>query len=205
MPPIVIGVAGGSGSGKTTVVQEIIRALGRDHVTFIQHDSYYYDRSHVPPAERVHINYDHPDALETPLLVEHLRQLKDGQPVEVPVYDFTEHSRTGATVTAQPRSAVILEGILILSDSELRELMDIRVFVDTDPDLRILRRIDRDLRERGRDLRSVIKQYIETVRPMHLEFVEPSKRWAHVIIPEGGYNKVAVDMLIARVRAIVGE
>jgi uridine kinase len=205
VPPIVIGVAGGSGSGKTTVVQEIIRALGRDHVTFIQHDSYYYDRSQVALAERVHINYDHPDALETPLLVEHLRQLKGGQPAEVPVYDFTEHARTGATVTAQPRSTVVLEGILILSDRELRELMDIRVFVDTDPDLRILRRIDRDLRERGRDLQSVIRQYIETVRPMHLEFVEPSKRWAHVIIPEGGYNKVAVDMLIARVRAIVGE
>ena len=143
--------------------------------------------------------------METPLLVQRLPQLKDGQPAEVPVYEFTEHARTGATVTAQPRGTVILEGILILTDRELRELMDIRVFVDTDPDLRILRRIDRDLRERGRDLQSVIKQYIETVRPMHLEFVEPSKRWAHVIIPEGGYNKVAVDMLIARVRAIMGE
>ncbi|UCF40155.1 MAG: uridine kinase [Gemmatimonadota bacterium] len=205
MPPIVIGVAGGSGSGKTTVVQEIIRALGREQVTFIQHDSYYYDRSQVPPAERIHINYDHPDALETPLLVEHLRQLKEGRSVEVPVYDFTEHARTGATVRAEPRRAVILEGILILSDRDLRALMDIRVFVDTDPDLRILRRIDRDMRERGRGLQSVIKQYIETVRPMHLEFVEPSKRYAQVIIPEGGYNKVAVDMLVAHVRAIVGK
>jgi len=205
VPPIVIGVAGGSGSGKTTVVQEIIRALGREQVTFIQHDSYYYDRSQVPPAERIHINYDHPDALETPLLVEHLRQLKEGRSVEVPVYDFTEHARTGATVRAEPRRAVILEGILILSDRDLRALMDIRVFVDTDPDLRILRRIDRDMRERGRGLQSVIKQYIETVRPMHLEFVEPSKRYAQVIIPEGGYNKVAVDMLVAHVRAIVGK
>ncbi len=204
MPPIVIGVAGGSGSGKTTVVQEIIRALGRDQVTFVQHDSYYYDRSHVPPAERARVNYDHPDALETPLLVEHVRELKEGRPVEVPIYDFTEHARTDATVAAEPRSAVILEGILILADADLRDLMDIRVFVDTDSDLRILRRIDRDLRERGRDFQSIVKQYIETVRPMHLEFVEPSKRYAHVIIPEGGYNKVAVDMLISRIRAVVG-
>jgi uridine kinase len=204
VPPIVIGVAGGSGSGKTTVVQEIIRALGRDQVTFVQHDSYYYDRSHVPPAERARVNYDHPDALETPLLVEHVRELKEGRPVEVPIYDFTEHARTDATVAAEPRSAVILEGILILADADLRDLMDIRVFVDTDSDLRILRRIDRDLRERGRDFQSIVKQYIETVRPMHLEFVEPSKRYAHVIIPEGGYNKVAVDMLISRIRAVVG-
>jgi uridine kinase len=205
VPPIVIGVAGGSGSGKTTVVQEIIRALGRDQVTFMQHDSYYCDRSHLPPPERVRINYDHPDALETPLLVQHLRELKEGRPVEVPVYDFTEHARTDATVAVQPRSAVILEGMLILANADLRDLMDIRVFVDTDADLRILRRIDRDLRERGRDFQSIVKQYIETVRPMHLEFVEPSKRYAHVIIPEGGYNKVAVDMLIARIRAVVGE
>lgn len=205
MKPIIIGVAGGSGSGKTTVVDAIIDALGADHVSCIQHDSYYRDRSHVPADERAHLNYDHPDALETTLLVEHLRTLKAGRPVEVPVYDFTEHARTTTTVTVEPRRAVILEGILILADRALRAMMDIRVFVDTDADLRILRRIDRDLQERGRSLESVVGQYLETVRPMHLEFVEPSKRYAHVIIPEGGRNTVAVEMLVAKIREIVGE
>ena len=202
MQPVIIGVAGGSGSGKTTVVQEITRDLGPDAVAFIQHDSYYYDRSHVPPDERVNINYDHPDALETPLLVEQLRLLKSGAAIDVPVYDFTNHARTSETSTVQPRSVVILEGILILADRELRDLMDIRVFVDTDADLRILRRIDRDINERGRSLDSVVKQYLQTVRPMHLEFVEPSKRHAHIIIPEGGENEVAVDMLVARIHTI---
>jgi uridine kinase len=202
--PVVIGVAGGSGSGKTTVVQEITRRLGPDEVAFIQHDSYYYDRSHVPPDERVNINYDHPDALETALLIEHLRTLKDGGEVAVPVYDFTNHARTAHTERVQPRSVVIVEGILILSDRALRELMDIRVFVDTDADLRILRRIERDLTERGRSLTSVVQQYLQTVRPMHLEFVEPSKRYAHIIIPEGGHNRVAVDMLLTKIRSIVG-
>jgi len=201
--PVVIGVAGGSGSGKTTVVNEITRRLGPDEVAFIQHDSYYYDRSHVPPDERVNINYDHPDALETPLLIEHLRTLKDGREVAVPVYDFTNHARTPSSERVQPRSVVIVEGILILSDRELRELMDIRVFVDTDADLRILRRIERDLTERGRSLSSVVQQYLQTVRPMHLEFVEPSKRYAHIIIPEGGHNQVAVDMLLTKIRTIV--
>ena len=203
MQPVIIGVAGGSGSGKTTVVQEITRDLGPDAVAFIQHDSYYYDRSHVPPDERVSINYDHPDALETPLLVEQLRLLKSGAAIDVPVYDFTNHARTSETSTVQPRSVVILEGILILADRELRDLMDIRVFVDTDADLRILRRIDRDINERGRSLDSVVKQYLQTVRPMHLDFVEPSKRYAHVIIPEGGHNRVAVDMLLTKIRTIV--
>lgn len=201
--PIIIGVAGGSGSGKTTVVNAIVAALGPEQVSCIQHDSYYYDRSDVPPEERVHLNYDHPDALETPLLVHHLQALRAGESVEIPVYDFTHHTRTGRTVTVQPRRAVIVEGILILADPALRDLMDIRVFVDTDSDLRILRRIDRDLKERGRTLDSVVDQYLETVRPMHLEFVEPSKRYAHVIIPEGGHNRVAVDMLITKIREIV--
>lgn len=203
MKPVVIGVAGGSGSGKTTVVNEITRRLGPDEVAFIQHDSYYYDRSHVPPDERVNINYDHPDALETPLLIQHLSTLKDGREVEVPVYDFTNHARTASTERVQPRSVVIVEGILILSDRDLRELMDIRVFVDTDADLRILRRIERDLTERGRSLSSVVQQYLQTVRPMHLEFVEPSKRYAHIIIPEGGHNQVAVDMLLTKIKTIV--
>jgi len=204
MAPVIIGVAGGSGSGKTTVVETIVRSLGANQVSCIQHDSYYYDRSTVPPEERVHINYDHPDALESPLLVRHLELLKAGQPVNVPVYDFSRHSRTDETVVVYPRRVIILEGILILADAELRRLMDIMVFVDTDADLRILRRIDRDLRERGRDLDSVVEQYLESVRPMHLEFVEPSKRYAHVIIPEGGHNRVAVDMLVTKIRSIVG-
>ncbi len=205
MQPVIIGVAGGSGSGKTTVVQEIINDLGLDAVAFIQHDSYYHDRSHVPPDERVNINYDHPDALETTLLVEHLRELKSGCSIDVPVYDFNAHARTAATSTVKPRSVVILEGILILADRDLRDLMDIRVFVDTDADLRILRRINRDINERGRSLDSVVKQYLQTVRPMHLEFVEPSKRYAHVIIPEGGHNRVAVDMLLTKIRTIVSS
>ncbi len=204
-PPIVIGVAGGSGSGKTTVVSEIVRDLGSDHVTIIQHDSYYWDRSDVPPADRVHINYDHPDALETPLLVRHLEELRDGRTVEVPVYDFARHARSHATVTAPPRKVVIVEGILILAEPALREMMDIRVFVDTDADIRFIRRLSRDIAERGRTVDSVVQQYLETVQPMHLEFVEPSKRHAHVIIPTGGRNRVAVDMLIARVRAEIHD
>jgi uridine kinase len=203
VPPLIIGVAGGSGSGKTTVAQQIIRALGHEHVTFIQHDSYYRDRSELPPLERKRINYDHPDALESELLVEHVKALKKERPIEVPVYDFTEHVRDGATVPAEPRRAVILEGILVLAEPALRSLMDLRVFVDTDADLRIIRRIDRDLRERGRDLDSVVRQYLQTVRPMHLEFVEPSKRYAEVIIPEGGYNKAAVDMLLTRIHGML--
>ncbi len=201
--PLIIGVAGGSGSGKTTVAQQIIRALSHEHVTFIQHDSYYRDRSGVPPEERKRINYDHPDALETELLVEHLEALKAGRPVEVPVYDFTDHVRTG-TVTVKPLRVVVVEGLLALSEPALRSLMDLKVFVDSDADLRVIRRIDRDLRERGRDLDWVVRQYLQTVRPMHLEFVEPSKRHADVIIPDGGYNRDAVEMLVAKVREMVG-
>ncbi len=202
MRPVIIGVAGGSGSGKTTVVREIVRELGPDDVTVIEHDSYYRDRSGMTPAERAAVNYDHPDALETALLVDHVRALLDGDPVAVPVYDFSSHTRTAATVEATPRGAVILEGILVLAERELRDLMDIRVFVDTDPDIRFIRRLERDVAERGRSVESVVGQYVESVRPMHLEFVEPSKRHAHLIIPEGGLNSVAVDMLITKIRAI---
>jgi uridine kinase len=200
--PVIIGVAGGSGSGKTTVVREIVRALGPDDVNVVQHDSYYRDRSGMPPAERAAVNYDHPDALETALLAEHVRALLDGSPVRVPVYDFSTHTRTDRTVEATPRRAVILEGILVLAERELRDLMDIRVFVDTDPDIRFIRRLERDVAERGRSVESVVDQYCDSVRPMHLEFVEPSKRHAHLIIPEGGLNSVAVDMLITKIRAI---
>ncbi len=203
MPPIVIGVAGGSGSGKTTVVRAITNRLDPDAVSLVHHDSYYYDRSDVPPDERVNINYDHPDALETPLMVEHLKALKAGRSVAVPVYDFTRHARSGETEAVSPRKVVIVEGILILADPALRTLMDIKVFVDTDADLRIIRRTRRDIHERGRSFDSVVRQYLQTVRPMHLEFVEPSKRYAHVIIPEGGHNEVAVDMLITTIRSIV--
>jgi uridine kinase len=200
--PVVVGVAGGSGSGKTTVVSEIVRALGPDHVTVVQHDSYYKDRSGLAPAERAAVNYDHPDALDTPLLVRHVRELVDGRTASVPVYDFSSHTRTTRTNRVDPRPAVIVEGILVLAEPELRALMDIRVFVDTDADLRFIRRLARDVSERGRTNESVVSQYLETVRPMHLEFVEPSKRYAHVIVPEGGENAVAVDMLITKIRSI---
>jgi uridine kinase len=200
--PVIIGVAGGSGSGKTTVVREIARELGSDEVCVVQHDSYYRDRSGMSDAERAAVNYDHPDALDTALLVEHARALLAGRAVRVPVYDFFTHTRSAETVAVLPKRAVILEGILVLADPELRSLMDIRVFVDTDPDLRMIRRLERDVRERGRSMESVVSQYLDTVRPMHIEFVEPSKRHAHVIIPEGGQNSVGVDMLVTKVRAI---
>ena len=199
MTPIIVGVAGGTGSGKTTGAQAIIQALGRERVSYLQHDCYYRDRSHLSPKERRAINYDHPDALETSLLVEHLRALKAGTVVEVPIYDFSTHERRSATAKVEPNPVIVLDGILILAERDLRELMDLRVFVDTDPDIRFIRRLDRDLRERGRDFDSVVRQYLESVRTMHLEFVEPSKRYADVIIPEGGYNKPAVDMLVTRI------
>ncbi len=201
--PTIIGVAGGSGSGKTTVVDAIVESLGTDQVTVIQHDSYYFDRSDIPPAERADINYDHPDALETALLVDHLADLLAGQTVAVPQYDFTSHTRESTTAIVWPRRAVIVEGILILADKALRQLMDIKVFVDADPDLRIIRRLERDVSQRGRSLDSVVRQYLKTVRPMHLEFVEPSKRYADIIIPEGGHNDVAVDMLITKIKSLV--
>ena len=199
--PIIVGVAGGTGSGKTTVVQRVVDALGEDRVAVIQHDSYYHDRSSIAPEDRLKINYDHPDALETSLLVEHLRELRAGRPIERPVYDFSNHTRRPETVTVEPRASVIVEGILILAAPELRGLMDIRVFVDTDADLRLIRRLERDVSQRGRTADAVLDQYVDTVRPMHLEFVEPSKRWAHMIIPEGGFNRVGVDMLVAEVQA----
>ena len=199
--PIIVGIAGGTGSGKTTVVQRVVEAVGEACVTVVQHDWYYRDRSSVPAEDRAKINYDHPHALETSLLVEHLRELRAGRPIQRPVYDFANHTRRSETVQVTPGAAVIVEGILILADPELRDLMDIRVFVDADADLRLIRRLERDVSERGRAADAVFEQYLETVRPMHLEFVEPSKRWAHIIIPEGGFNQVGVDMLVAEVRA----
>jgi len=203
--PIIIGVAGGSGSGKTTVVRKIVKSLGTDQVTVLHHDSYYRDASHLSLEERQQINYDHPDSLETELLVCHLQELRAGTQVEVPVYDFTTHSRTAARERAPARKVIILDGLLILWDRRLRELMDIKVFVDTDPDIRFIRRLSRDIDQRGRSAESVIRQYLETVRPMHLEFVEPSKRYADLIVPQGGHNRVAVDMLITKVRSILND
>jgi uridine kinase len=202
MKPVIIGVAGGTGSGKTTVVREIVRRLGPEDVAVVQHDSYYRDRSGIPPAERAGINYDHPDALETSLLVQHLRTLIEGRAVGVPVYDFSTHTRTTEVVPLTPHKVVIVEGILVLAEPDLRAQMAMRVFVDTDADIRMIRRLRRDIRDRGRTLESVVEQYLESVRPMHREFVEPSKRHAHIIIPEGGENEVAVDMLVARIYVI---
>ncbi len=201
--PLVIGVAGGSGSGKTTVVREMTRGIGDGVVALVHHDSYYKDMGAVPGGAPRRKNYDHPDALETPLLVEHVRSLKDGRAVHVPVYDFTTSSRTAETRHVEPRRVVIVDGILILVDRDLRDLLDIKVFVDADADVRLIRRLQRDVQERGRSVESVLDQYTRTVRPMHLEFVEPSKRWADIIVPGGGHNRVAIDMLVARIRASV--
>ncbi|HID64663.1 MAG TPA: uridine kinase [Anaerolineae bacterium] len=203
--PIIIGVAGGTGSGKTTVSQAILDRVGRDRIAYIQHDSYYKDRSHLPLEERAKINFDHPDALETELLVQHLTELRAGRPVEVPVYDFTTHTRISQTQRVEPRRVVLVEGILIFADDALRDMMDVKIYVDTDADIRFIRRLERDITERGRTMRSVIDQYLSTVRPMHLEFVEPSKRYADVIIPEGGFNPVALDMVVARIEAMIEE
>ena len=202
MASFVIGVAGGSGSGKTTVVRRIVDSLGPEHVTVLDHDRYYRDRNDLRLEERAALNYDHPDSLETDLLVEHVKALRGGRSVEVPRYDFTRHARLPEKDTFQPRRALIVEGILILTDAALRPLLDIKVFVDTDSDTRFIRRLQRDVAERGRTLDSVIDQYQSTVKPMHLEFVEPSKRYADVIIPLGGHNTVAVDLLLTMLRSV---
>lgn len=201
-PPIVIGVAGGSGSGKTTVVRNIIEALGDGHVSVLEHDRYYRDHPALRLEERAALNYDHPDALETDLLVRHVEALRQGQTVDVPRYDFARHARQPITDALQPRSAIIVEGILIFTDAALRTLMDVKVYVDTDDDTRFIRRLQRDISERGRTVQSVIEQYLSTVKPMHLEFAEPSKRYADVIIPSGGHNTVAIDMLLTLIRSL---
>lgn len=200
--PILIGIAGGTGSGKSTVAQEIYRSLSEETIAVIEQDSYYRDQSHLSFEDRVKTNYDHPNAFDTELLVEHLKKLLKGEAIEKPVYDFENHNRRTETVRVEPRDILILEGIMILTEPEIRELMDIKIFVDTDADVRIIRRIQRDITERGRTIDSVIDQYMTTVRPMHLQFVEPTKRYADLIIPEGGYNKVAVDIMIAKVKEI---
>jgi uridine kinase len=200
---VVIGVAGGTGSGKTTVADAIVSRIGADRIAFLQHDSYYRDLTNADRESLLHHNFDHPDALESELLARHVRDLKVHRSIEVPIYDFTRHVRTGRTRRVEPRGVVLVEGILIFVEPELRELFDIKIFVDTDADLRFIRRLRRDLIERGRTVENVIGQYLETVRPMHLEFVEPSKRWADLIIPEGGFNAVALDVVCARVEALL--
>ena len=202
MPSIVIGVAGGSGSGKTTVVRRIVGALGNAHVTVLEHDRYYRDRNDLRLEERAALNYDHPDSLETDLLVQHLHRLRAGQSVDAPAYDFARYARQPITETIVPRRAIIVEGILIYTDAALRALMDVKVFVDTDDDTRFIRRLQRDIGERGRTVQSVIDQYLGTVKPMHLEFVEPSKRYADIIVPQGGHNAVAIDMLLTLIRGL---
>jgi uridine kinase len=200
--PLVIGVAGGSGSGKTTVVRRIVESIGGDEVTVLEHDRYYRDRNDLRVEERRALNYDHPDSLETELLVLHLHELRAGRPIEAPRYDFARDARLAARDPMTPRRAIIVEGILIFSDKTLRSLMDVKVFVDTDDDTRFIRRLQRDITQRGRTVQSVIDQYLATVKPMHLEFVEPSKRYADVIIPTGGHNTVAIDMLLTLIRSL---
>jgi uridine kinase len=203
MKPVIIGVAGGTASGKTTVSDAILERVGRQHIIYLQHDSYYRDLSYLPLEERTKLNFDHPDALETELLVSHLRHLQAGEPIEVPIYDFATYRRSQETRRIEPRQVILLEGLLIFVDKELREMMDVKLYVDTDADLRFIRRLQRDIQERGRTMESVIHQYLTTVRPMHLEFVEPSKRYADIIIPSGGFNTTAIDVIVARVERLL--
>ncbi len=201
--PFVLGVAGGTGSGKTTVVRSILEAVGEDRIALIEQDSYYRDVEWRSEADLLAHNFDHPAALDNDLLVSHLAALKAGHPVEVPIYDFVRHRRTGRVRRVIPQPVVLLEGILIFVEPGLRELLDFKIYVDTDADLRLIRRLGRDMAERGRSVADVLRQYLETVRPMHLEFVEPSKRWADIIIPEGGENRVALEMVVARVEKLL--
>jgi uridine kinase len=205
LPPVIIGIAGGSGSGKTTVAHRVREAAPGKTVLIIHHDSYYHDNSRLPLEQRVRINYDHPDAFETSLLVAHLQALKRGEPVEVPTYDYAQHSRRLDTVRLEPADIVFVEGILVLEDERLRDMMDIRLYVDVDADERFIRRLGRDTAERGRTVQAVIEQYLGVVRPMHLQFVEPSKRYAHIIIPEGGHNSVAIDLIAVKIADIIRE
>lgn len=205
MKPITLGVCGGTGSGKTTVARRILERVGAHLVAHLPHDAYYKEAGHLPPEERAKLNFDHPDALDNDLLIEHLKELQAGRAVEIPVYDFKTHNRRAETLRVEPQPVILVEGILIFADKRLRDLMDVKIYVDTDADLRLLRRLQRDIEERGRSISSVINQYLSTVRPMHLEFVEPSKRYADVIIPEGGFNEVAIDMVASRLRALIGD
>jgi uridine kinase len=202
---LIVGVAGGSGSGKSTITRGIMDALPREEVSALEHDAYYLDQAHRSPEERARINFDHPDALDNDLLTEHLDLLRAGRAIHKPRYDFARHVREAQTDRIEPAPVIIVEGILVLALEALRTRLDVKVYVDTDPDLRLMRRIRRDLEQRGRTFAQVRTQYYETVRPMHLAFVEPSKRFADVIVPEGGYNRVALDMIVALIQKFVRE
>ncbi|MBM4424275.1 MAG: uridine kinase [Chloroflexi bacterium] len=201
--PILIGIAGGTGSGKTTVSKAILDKVGAERIAIIQHDAYYRNLADLPPALRDSVNFDHPDSLDTGLMIQHLEQLRSGQTIQLPVYDFTINARSGKTIPIGPQPVVIVEGILIFAEPALRAIFDMKIFVDTDADIRFIRRLERDVAERGRAPQSVIRQYLSTVRPMHLDFVEPSKRYADIIIPEGGLNTVAIEMVVARIEALL--
>jgi len=203
--PMVIGIAGGTGSGKTTIANKIVAQFDSQDIVIILQDAYYKDRSHLPEKEREKINYDHPSAFDADLLIQHLLSLKNNESIKRPVYDFFTHTRKTETITIQPTKIVILEGIMIFDNPQLRDVMDIKIFVDTDSDVRFIRRLQRDINERGRNLESVINQYLETVKPMHLEFVEKSKRYADIIIPEGGYNQKAIDVIVSQIRLKLNE
>lgn len=203
--PIVIGIAGGTGSGKTTVANVILKRVGKDRIAYLPHDAYYRELKDLPPIQRAAVNFDHPNSLESELMLEHIQQLKNLQTVHLPIYDFSTHSRTEKTIRVDPQPVIIVEGILIFAEPKLREIFDVKIFVDTDADLRFIRRLQRDIAERGRTMDMVVQQYLTTVRPMHLEFVEPSKRYADVIIPEGGLNDVAMEMVIARIESLLNK
>jgi uridine kinase len=203
--PVVIGVAGGSGSGKTSVTKAIYDSFKSQSILMIEQDYYYKDQSHLPMEERLKTNYDHPLAFDNDLLIEHIQKLLQHEAVEKPVYDYAIHTRSNEVVHVEPKDVIILEGILILEDERLRDLMDIKLYVDTDADLRIIRRLLRDIKERGRSMDSVIEQYVNVVRPMHNQFIEPTKRYADVIIPEGGHNHVAIDLMVTKIQTILEQ
>jgi uridine kinase len=203
--PVIIGVAGGSGSGKTSVARAIYEHFGDRSILVLEQDFYYKDQSHLPFEERLRTNYDHPLAFDNDLLIEHIHKLLRYEPIEKPVYDYKLHTRSDKVIHVEPKDVIILEGILVLEDERLRNLMDIKVYVDTDADIRIIRRLLRDINERGRTLESVIEQYVSVVRPMHNQFVEPTKRYADIIIPEGGHNHVAIDLMVTKIRTILEQ
>ncbi len=202
---LVIGIAGGTGSGKTTIANYILETVGPEKIAFLPHDAYYRDLSALSQGKRAQVNFDHPSSLDTELLIEHVQNLRNQETIQLPSYDFKTHTRIQATIPIKPQPIILIEGILIFAEPELRKLFDLKIYVDTDADIRFIRRLKRDIDERGRTTQSVINQYLDTVRPMHLEFVEPSKRYASVIIPEGGYNHVALDLIVARIESMLQE
>lgn len=205
MSHMIIGISGGTGSGKTTVAQKIISSVGGDNVVFLQHDSYYRNLGDMPIDLRHKVNFDHPDALDTDLMMNHIEALRAGESIEQPTYDYATHSRRPETIHVEPRPVIIVEGILVFVSPQMRALMDLKIFVDTDADIRFIRRLDRDVHERGRTVESVIAQYTTIVRPMHLQFVEPSKRYADIIIPEGGHNEVGIDLITGKIKSILAR